>query len=55
MEVCLGLAPKILIKTFIGFGLLEADADGGYGSLEQDLLCQMNLTDLASCDECVCS
>merc|ERR1719350_1223337 len=50
----LGFAPKILIKTFIGFSLLDADADPGYGSLEQELLCTMSLAETASCDECSC-
>ena len=54
-ELFLGLAPKILIKQFITFGLLGADADGGYGTLEQELICTMSLTDLTGCDECVCS
>ena len=54
MEIFLGIAPKILIKTFIGFSLLDADADPGYGSLEQELLCTMSLAETASCDECSC-
>ena len=37
-ELFLGLAPKILIKTFISFGLMSSDADAGYGSLEQSLI-----------------
>ena len=54
-ELFMGLAPKILIKQFVSFGFLDADADSGYGSLEQELICTMSLTDLTGCDECVCS
>ena len=54
-ELFLGLAPKILIKQFIGYGLLDADADTGYGSLEQSLIEQMALCDLTGCDECTCA
>ena len=38
-ELFMGLAPKILIKQFVSFGFLDADADSGYGSLEQELIC----------------
>ena len=53
-ELFLGLAPKILIKQFIGFNLLDADADTGYGSLEQSLIETMGLCELTGCDECTC-
>ena len=54
-ELFLGMAPKILIKQFVGFGVMDASADEGYGSLEQELICTMSLADLTGCDECDCS
>ena len=54
-ELFLGMAPKILIKQFVSFGLMDASADEGYGSLEQELICQMSLDALTGCDECSCS
>ena len=54
-ELFLGLAPKILIKTFISFGLLGDSADAGYGSLEVELIETMSLCALTSCDECTCA
>ena len=54
-ELFLGMAPKILIKQFVSFGVMDAEADEGYGSLEQELIEQMGLCDLTGCDECTCA
>ena len=54
-ELFLGMAPKILIKQFVSFGVMDASADEGYGSLEQELICTMSLDALTGCDECDCS
>ena len=51
----MGLAPKILIKTFQTAGLLGAQVNTTYGSLEQSLIEQMNLCTLTGCDTCTCT
>ena len=54
-ELFMGLAPKILIKTFQGAGLLGDQVNTSYGSLEQSLIEQMSLCDLTGCDTCTCT
>ena len=54
-ELFMGLAPKILIKTFQTAGLLGAQVNTTYGSLEQSLIEQMNLCTLTGCDTCTCT